>query len=203
MTCYYTKKPKIRIRTRKIGDVGDPIREDPLSTYAKFLGFWTPSPLSYAFHATYQYCRTQIFLAVSLTPPLPLGEYVHGWSLTNSVHKDSQKYTQYCLIGTPFIFFIFWHTKRHPDKGTHLTIMLLLQLGCPKWTILRVGHNQTKTIALTPTAFLSASISFSMLRSAVSLWRCCSSSRFASVSLSVLNARDREMNLLCEKRSAF
>ena len=31
------------------------IRELPLSTSAKILGFWTPLPPSSAFHATYQY----------------------------------------------------------------------------------------------------------------------------------------------------
>ena len=33
--------------------LGIPIREYPLSTYADFPAFLTPSPLLYAFHATY------------------------------------------------------------------------------------------------------------------------------------------------------
>lgn len=48
---------------------------------------------------------------------------------------------------------------------------------------------------LTPMACLSCLISSSMLPSAVSLCRCCSSSRLARVSLSVLNARDSDVNL--------
>ena len=48
----------------------DWIRGHPYMTYAKFSGFWTPSPLLYAFHATYQsYCTQK--LVISLTPPPP------------------------------------------------------------------------------------------------------------------------------------
>ena len=50
------------------------LREHPLSTYADFMAFLTPSPLLYVFHATYQ--PQYAYFPDFLTPPIPLGAYV-------------------------------------------------------------------------------------------------------------------------------
>ena len=45
------------------------VRGHPFITFAKFSGFWISSPLSFAFHATYRYCRSQNL--PFLSTPLP------------------------------------------------------------------------------------------------------------------------------------
>ena len=61
---------------------GNVIREHPLSTYAKFSGFWTPSPPLVRFSrnlSVLSYAKIDHFFYT----PLPLSAYVlYGWSLS-------------------------------------------------------------------------------------------------------------------------
>ena len=58
------------------------LRGHPLSTYADFSAFWTPSPLCTYFEPEYTSKFTQPRLLRTLLGPLPLGAYVlNGWSL--------------------------------------------------------------------------------------------------------------------------